>query len=88
MVLTPVSRVAPQVNVRPGMTLYNCLIKALKVRGLQPACCAVFRLHPGQKRQASEDPRVPSHFVHFPSPLLPTELVVLVTLEIRNSSRD
>uniref|UniRef100_A0A8C7WN91 RAF proto-oncogene serine/threonine-protein kinase n=1 Tax=Oryzias sinensis TaxID=183150 RepID=A0A8C7WN91_9TELE len=36
------------VNVRPGMTLFNCLIKALKVRGLQPQCCAVFRLHPGQ----------------------------------------
>uniref|UniRef100_A0AAQ5Z6M4 RAF proto-oncogene serine/threonine-protein kinase n=1 Tax=Amphiprion ocellaris TaxID=80972 RepID=A0AAQ5Z6M4_AMPOC len=32
------------VNVRPGMTLHNCLIKALKVRGLQPQCCAVFRL--------------------------------------------
>ncbi|XP_056895801.1 raf-1 proto-oncogene, serine/threonine kinase a isoform X3 [Takifugu flavidus] len=36
------------VNVRPGMTLHSCLIKALKVRGLQPQCCAVFRLHPGQ----------------------------------------
>uniref|UniRef100_A0A8C8EWQ9 RAF proto-oncogene serine/threonine-protein kinase n=1 Tax=Oncorhynchus tshawytscha TaxID=74940 RepID=A0A8C8EWQ9_ONCTS len=32
------------VNVRPGMTLHSCLIKALKVRGLQPECCAVFRL--------------------------------------------
>uniref|UniRef100_A0AAY4DGX8 non-specific serine/threonine protein kinase n=1 Tax=Denticeps clupeoides TaxID=299321 RepID=A0AAY4DGX8_9TELE len=29
------------VNVRPGMTLHNCLIKALKVRGLQPECCAI-----------------------------------------------
>uniref|UniRef100_A0A3B3I426 RAF proto-oncogene serine/threonine-protein kinase n=1 Tax=Oryzias latipes TaxID=8090 RepID=A0A3B3I426_ORYLA len=38
------------VNVRPGMTLFNCLIKALKVRGLQPQCCAVFRLHPGQTK--------------------------------------
>ncbi|XP_071401013.1 raf-1 proto-oncogene, serine/threonine kinase a isoform X4 [Centroberyx affinis] len=37
------------VNVRPGMTLHSCLIKALKVRGLQPECCAVFRLHPGQR---------------------------------------
>nr|QCT83298.1 RAF proto-oncogene serine/threonine-protein kinase [Channa argus x Channa maculata] len=37
------------VNVRPGMTLHNCLIKALKVRGLQPQCCAVFKLHPGQR---------------------------------------
>uniref|UniRef100_A0AAR2IV24 RAF proto-oncogene serine/threonine-protein kinase n=1 Tax=Pygocentrus nattereri TaxID=42514 RepID=A0AAR2IV24_PYGNA len=30
------------VNVRPGMTLHSCLIKALKVRGLQPECCAKF----------------------------------------------
>uniref|UniRef100_A0AAR2KJR2 RAF proto-oncogene serine/threonine-protein kinase n=1 Tax=Pygocentrus nattereri TaxID=42514 RepID=A0AAR2KJR2_PYGNA len=37
------------VSVRPGMTLHNCLIKALKVRGLQPECCAVFRLHPDKK---------------------------------------
>uniref|UniRef100_A0A8B9HI60 RAF proto-oncogene serine/threonine-protein kinase n=1 Tax=Astyanax mexicanus TaxID=7994 RepID=A0A8B9HI60_ASTMX len=28
------------VNVRSGMTLHSCLIKALKVRGLQPECCA------------------------------------------------
>uniref|UniRef100_A0AAR2IQP0 RAF proto-oncogene serine/threonine-protein kinase n=1 Tax=Pygocentrus nattereri TaxID=42514 RepID=A0AAR2IQP0_PYGNA len=38
------------VSVRPGMTLHNCLIKALKVRGLQPECCAVFRLHPEQPK--------------------------------------
>ncbi|KAM6978042.1 raf-1 proto-oncogene, serine/threonine kinase a isoform 2-T2 [Aplochiton taeniatus] len=37
------------VNVRPGMTLHSCLIKALQVRGLQPECCAVFKLHPGQR---------------------------------------
>ncbi|KAM8830905.1 raf-1 proto-oncogene, serine/threonine kinase a isoform X1 [Synchiropus splendidus] len=37
------------VNVRPGVTLQSCLIKALKVRGLQPQCCAVFRLQPGQR---------------------------------------
>ncbi|XP_033824970.1 raf-1 proto-oncogene, serine/threonine kinase a isoform X2 [Periophthalmus magnuspinnatus] len=36
------------VNVRPGMTLHSCLIKALKVRGLQPQCCAVFKLQPAQ----------------------------------------
>ncbi|KAJ8361084.1 hypothetical protein SKAU_G00176090 [Synaphobranchus kaupii] len=41
------------VNVRPGMTLHNCLIKALKVRGLQPECCAVYRLHPGQRSRKS-----------------------------------
>lgn len=45
-----ISRFSPQVHVRPGMTLHSCLIKALKVRGLQPQCCAVFRLHPGQSR--------------------------------------
>uniref|UniRef100_A0A8C5A1Q2 RAF proto-oncogene serine/threonine-protein kinase n=1 Tax=Gadus morhua TaxID=8049 RepID=A0A8C5A1Q2_GADMO len=39
------------VNVRPGLTLHSCLIKALKVRGLQPECCAVFRLHPGQRNK-------------------------------------
>lgn len=44
----------PQVNVRPGLTLHSCLIKALKVRGLQPQCCAVFRLHPGQSRWAQD----------------------------------
>uniref|UniRef100_A0A8C5D727 RAF proto-oncogene serine/threonine-protein kinase n=1 Tax=Gouania willdenowi TaxID=441366 RepID=A0A8C5D727_GOUWI len=33
------------VNVRPGMTLHNCLIKALKVRGLQPQCCAEYSSH-------------------------------------------
>ncbi|RXM92121.1 RAF proto-oncogene serine/threonine-protein kinase [Acipenser ruthenus] len=42
-----------KVNVRPGMTLHDCLIKALKVRGLQPQCCAVFRLHHGQRSRNS-----------------------------------
>ncbi|XP_073208341.1 RAF proto-oncogene serine/threonine-protein kinase isoform X2 [Lepidochelys kempii] len=37
------------VNVRNGMTLHDCLMKALKVRGLQPECCAVFRLFNEQK---------------------------------------
>ncbi|KAI7789543.1 v-raf-1 murine leukemia viral oncogene-like protein 1a [Triplophysa rosa] len=41
------------VNVHPGMTLHSCLIKALKVRGLQPECCAVFSLHPGQRSKKS-----------------------------------
>ncbi|XP_051517044.1 RAF proto-oncogene serine/threonine-protein kinase-like isoform X2 [Myxocyprinus asiaticus] len=41
------------VNVRPGLSLHSCLIKALKVRGLQPECCAVFSLHPGQKSKKS-----------------------------------
>ncbi|KAK2885972.1 hypothetical protein QQF64_020493 [Cirrhinus molitorella] len=41
------------VNVRPGMTLHSCLIKALKVRGLQPECCAVFSLHPGERSKKS-----------------------------------
>ncbi|XP_070594675.1 RAF proto-oncogene serine/threonine-protein kinase isoform X2 [Erythrolamprus reginae] len=40
------------VNVRNGMSLHDCLMKALKVRGLQPECCAVFQLpteHRGKK---------------------------------------
>ncbi|XP_020658202.1 RAF proto-oncogene serine/threonine-protein kinase isoform X3 [Pogona vitticeps] len=37
------------VNVRNGMTLHDCLMKALKVRGLQPECCAVFKLLNEQK---------------------------------------
>uniref|UniRef100_A0A8C5BCN1 RAF proto-oncogene serine/threonine-protein kinase n=1 Tax=Gadus morhua TaxID=8049 RepID=A0A8C5BCN1_GADMO len=28
-----------------------CFSQALKVRGLQPECCAVFRLHPGQRNK-------------------------------------
>uniref|UniRef100_UPI00398F347C RAF proto-oncogene serine/threonine-protein kinase-like isoform X1 n=1 Tax=Pristiophorus japonicus TaxID=55135 RepID=UPI00398F347C len=35
------------VSVRPGMTVQDSLKKALKVRGLQPDCCAVFRLPQG-----------------------------------------
>ncbi|KAA0706732.1 RAF proto-oncogene serine/threonine-protein kinase [Triplophysa tibetana] len=41
------------VNVHPGMTLHSCLMKALKVRGLQPECCAVFSLHPDQRSKKS-----------------------------------
>ncbi|KAM9445764.1 raf-1 proto-oncogene, serine/threonine kinase a isoform 1-T1 [Clarias gariepinus] len=41
------------VNVRPGMTLQSCLIKALKVRGLQPECCAVYKLHAGHRSKNS-----------------------------------
>ncbi|KAK3547674.1 hypothetical protein QTP86_026920 [Hemibagrus guttatus] len=41
------------VNVRTGMTLRSCLIKALKVRGLQPECCAVYKLHSGQRSKKS-----------------------------------
>ncbi|XP_053096539.1 raf-1 proto-oncogene, serine/threonine kinase a isoform X1 [Pangasianodon hypophthalmus] len=41
------------VNVRSGMTLHNCLIKALKVRGLQPECCAVYKLHAGHRSKKS-----------------------------------
>lgn len=54
------------------MTLHSCLIKALKVRGLQPQCCAVFRLHPGQSRWAPTAARLKpkvrpeiSHFHYF-----------------------
>ncbi|KAG1927512.1 raf-1 proto-oncogene, serine/threonine kinase a isoform X3 [Pimephales promelas] len=41
------------VSVRAGVTLHSCLIKALKVRGLQPECCAVFSLHPGHRSKKS-----------------------------------
>ncbi|MBN3325363.1 RAF1 kinase, partial [Atractosteus spatula] len=52
------------VNVRPGVTLHNCLIKALKVRGLQPECCAVFRLHPGQRSSVTlSDLERASHWI-------------------------
>uniref|UniRef100_A0A1A7W9Q9 non-specific serine/threonine protein kinase n=1 Tax=Iconisemion striatum TaxID=60296 RepID=A0A1A7W9Q9_9TELE len=38
------------VNVRHGQTVYEVLDKALKVRGLNQDCCAVFRLLEGRKR--------------------------------------
>ncbi|XP_072552505.1 raf-1 proto-oncogene, serine/threonine kinase a [Salminus brasiliensis] len=41
------------VNVRSGMTLHSCLIKALKVRGLQPECCAVYKLDAGHRSKKS-----------------------------------
>ncbi|XP_069500045.1 RAF proto-oncogene serine/threonine-protein kinase isoform X2 [Ambystoma mexicanum] len=41
------------VSVRNGMSLHDCLMKALKVRGLQPECCAVFRLLQEQKGKKS-----------------------------------
>ncbi|KAK1801963.1 hypothetical protein P4O66_022594 [Electrophorus voltai] len=41
------------VNVRPGMSLHSCLIKALKVRGLQPECCAVYKLHAAHRSKKS-----------------------------------
>lgn len=35
--------------VRPGMSVYEALDKALKVRGLNQSCCAVYRLIEGRK---------------------------------------
>ncbi|XP_078520900.1 serine/threonine-protein kinase A-Raf isoform X2 [Lissotriton helveticus] len=35
--------------VRPGMNVYEALDKALKVRGLNQGCCAVYRLIEGRK---------------------------------------
>ncbi|XP_037744532.1 serine/threonine-protein kinase A-Raf [Chelonia mydas] len=35
------------VNVRPGATVYDALDKALKVRGLNQDCCAVYRCPAG-----------------------------------------
>ncbi|XP_056588560.1 raf-1 proto-oncogene, serine/threonine kinase a [Triplophysa dalaica] len=37
----------------PTSSAQCCLMKALKVRGLQPQCCAVFSLHPDQRRKKS-----------------------------------
>ncbi|XP_078468354.1 serine/threonine-protein kinase B-raf-like [Lampetra fluviatilis] len=37
------------VTARAGMTVKDCLAKALHIRGLLPKCCAVFRLQDGQK---------------------------------------
>ena len=37
----------PQLNVRAGQTVYESLDKALKVRGLNQDCCAVYRLLDG-----------------------------------------
>ncbi|CAM4692944.1 serine/threonine-protein kinase A-Raf [Caretta caretta] len=37
------------VNVRPGATVYDALDKALKVRGLNQDCCAVYRCPGGTK---------------------------------------
>uniref|UniRef100_A0A5F8HEF7 RAF proto-oncogene serine/threonine-protein kinase n=1 Tax=Monodelphis domestica TaxID=13616 RepID=A0A5F8HEF7_MONDO len=47
------------VNVRNGMSLHDCLMKALKVRGLQPECCAVFRLLHEHKGLLCWLPKVP-----------------------------
>ncbi|KAG2455588.1 RAF1 kinase, partial [Polypterus senegalus] len=44
------------VNVRPGQTVHDSLNKALKVRGLNQECCAVFRLLEG----SSPNPDHPS----------------------------
>ncbi|KAK6466688.1 serine/threonine-protein kinase A-Raf [Huso huso] len=38
------------VTVRPGQTVYDSLDKALKVRGLNQDCCAVYRLLKGRKQ--------------------------------------
>ncbi|XP_072884668.1 serine/threonine-protein kinase A-Raf-like isoform X1 [Hemitrygon akajei] len=38
------------VNVRAGMTVYDSLDKALKVRGLSQKCCAVYRFIDGHKK--------------------------------------
>ncbi|RXM33770.1 Serine/threonine-protein kinase A-Raf [Acipenser ruthenus] len=39
-----------KVTVRPGQTVYDSLDKALKVRGLNQDCCAVYRLLKGRKQ--------------------------------------
>nr|XP_032623143.1 serine/threonine-protein kinase A-Raf-like [Chelonoidis abingdonii] len=43
------------VNVRPGATVYDALDKALKVRGLNQDCCAVYRRLGGTKLPTAWD---------------------------------
>uniref|UniRef100_A0A452HEL6 non-specific serine/threonine protein kinase n=1 Tax=Gopherus agassizii TaxID=38772 RepID=A0A452HEL6_9SAUR len=43
------------VNVRPGATVYDALDKALKVRGLNQDCCAVYRRLGGTKMPTAWD---------------------------------
>lgn len=46
-VLTPYMCAHTQVTVRDGMSVYDSLDKALKVRGLNQDCCVVYRLIKG-----------------------------------------
>ncbi|XP_064415396.1 serine/threonine-protein kinase A-Raf [Latimeria chalumnae] len=58
------------VNVRAGMTMYDVLDKALKLRGLNQDCCAVYRLIDGRKTLTDWETDI--------SPLVGEELLVEV----------
>ncbi|KAM4663140.1 serine/threonine-protein kinase A-Raf isoform 1-T2 [Discoglossus pictus] len=62
------------VNVRPGMTVYDSLDKALKVRGLSQECCAVYRLLNGRKALTDWETDI--------TPLVGEELMVEVLADV------
>ncbi|CAJ0934799.1 unnamed protein product [Ranitomeya imitator] len=62
------------VNVRPGMTVYDSLDKALKVRGLNQQCCAVYRLLHGRKTLTDWETDI--------TPLVGEELMVEVLADV------
>lgn len=62
------------VNVRAGMTVYDSLDKALKVRGLSQKCCAVYRFIDGHKK--------PTDWATDITPLVGEELMVEVLDEV------
>lgn len=62
------------VNVRTGMTVYDSLDKALKVRGLNQQCCAVYRLLHGRKTLTDWETDI--------TPLVGEELMVEVLADV------
>nr|BAD01473.1 serine/threonine protein kinase ARAF [Xenopus laevis]BAD04840.1 serine/threonine protein kinase ARAF [Xenopus laevis] len=62
------------VNVRPGMTVYDSLDKALKMRGLSQECCAVYRLIQGRKALTDWETDI--------TPLVGEELMVEVLADV------
>lgn len=62
------------VNVRAGMTVYDSLDKALKVRGLSQKCCAVYRFIDGHKKLTDWSTDI--------TPLVGEELMVEVLDEV------
>lgn len=62
------------VTVRDGMTVYESLDKALRVRGLNQDCCAVFRLVEGHKTRTDWETKI--------TPLVGEELWVEVLEEV------
>lgn len=63
-----------QVTVREGMSVYDSLDKALKVRGLNQDCCVVYRLIKGRKTVTAWDTAI--------APLDGEELIVEVLEDV------